>query len=539
MSSAKRSICGLLVLALLLVLGNMAGAQNQAGLTEDELVQLIDQLKDKAILARLEKQGIAFKVDDALLDRFKKAGASDDVLAAVRKLGGGGGGTSGGKVVTYQEVTQMLRDGLKEKKIMEVLTKSPTRFTLGADQVAELKKLEASDQLIKFMQDRNTGTPVHKLTDLVIILDCSGSMAEKTPDGITKMDAAKKVLSEILPKIPDGLRTCFMIYGHDKALECKAVKIVRPLAPLDNAGREELKSVIDGLNPTGHTPIALSLRTAGKELAKRSDALCGIILITDGMETCHGDPAAEAAILAKTLKLEFGINVVGLALNEQETRAVKEIADKGNGSFIGAHGVDELDKALGGLVAKAEPPRPPKEGPNSRVGRRAINIPKPEIQWPALTKFALRESGATAPDANFAPPSAAEASNYGEIRLPSDKKYDLWFVPKQGRAVLMLKDYSIAERVVKDEKVEEHLGLIQVSSDKKPERIGVVKSGAGGPEANGGFSYFPVQEGTKLGEPMVVPPGEYDVYLIMGNGQKAILVEEKLRVKAGEVSKVE
>lgn len=526
----------LLVLTLLLLGRGSASAQNQKPLSEDEVSKLTDQFKDKVVIDRLEKNGIAFNVDDEVIARLKKAGASDDVLAAVRKLGGGGGGASGGKAVTYQEVTQLLRDGMKEKKIMELLAKSPTRFTLGAGQVAELKKLEASDELIRFMQDRNVGTPVHKLTDLVIILDCSGSMEERTTDGITKMAAAKKVLAEILPKIPDGLRTCFMIYGHDKALECQAVKIVRPLASLDNAGREELKGVIDGLQPTGHTPIALSLRTAGRELAKRSDALCGIILITDGMETCRGNPAAEAAILTRTLKLEFGVNVVGLALNEQETKAVKEIAEKGNGVFVGANNVDELSKGLGKLVQPIVPPPAPPVNPGSRTGRRAINVPQPRIQWPALARFALKEAGAAAPDANVPTPSAAEVTNYGEIRLPSDKKYDLWFVPKQGRAILMLKSYSIAERVVKDEKVEDHLGLIQVSSDKKPERIGVVTTGSGGPDT--AMYYFPVQEG-KLGDLMVVPAGEYDVYLIMGKGQKAVLAEEKLRVKAGEVTKVE
>jgi hypothetical protein len=514
-----------LTIVLLPVVGTRLSAQEQKPLTEDEVVQLVDQFKDKAIIGRLEKQGISFKVDDALLDRFKKAGASDDVLSAVRKLGGGGAGE---KAVSYQDILKLLQDGVKERKIMDLLGKSPTRFTLGAEQVAELKKLEASDELIMFMQERNTGTPVSKLTDLVIILDCSGSMDEKTPDGISKMDAAKKVLGEMIPKIPNGMRTCFMIYGHDRDLDCEAVKVARPLASLDAEGKAELTRFIDGLRPVGSTPIALSLRIAGKELAKRSDAFCGIILITDGMETCKGDPAAEAEKLTKTLNLTFGVNVVGLALNEQETKAVKEIAEHGKGKFFAANTAGELNKALGELVAKAAPPPA-----TTKAQRRAINVMEPKVALPALAKLCLTKGNGIPPGENFYT-AIAEYPDYGEIRLPSADKYDVWFVPKEGMPVRMLKEFSIKERVVVDVKPEEHLGIVQVTSDKSPELMAVSEVNSSGPGEN--FEHR-VQHTKKLGERMLVPAGKYDVWIVVS--QKAIKVESELNVPAGKITKVE
>ena len=39
---------------------------------------------------------------------------------------------------------------------------------------------------------------------------------------------------------------------------------------------------------------------------QRNDAFGGIVLISDGKESCGGDPAAEAAELAKRLADEFG-----------------------------------------------------------------------------------------------------------------------------------------------------------------------------------------------------------------------------------------
>jgi hypothetical protein len=520
-----RTAVSLASLLLLLVVVTRLSAQEQKPLTEEEVVQLVDQYKDKAVIGRLEKQGIAFTVDEAVMDRFKKAGASDGVLAAVRKLGGGG---SGEKAVSYRDIVQLLQDGVKEKKILDLLSKSPTRFTLGAEQVAELKKLEASDELIKFMQDRNTGTPVSKLTDLVIILDCSGSMDEKTPDGISKMDAAKKVLGEMIPKIPNGMRTCFMIYGHDADLDCQAVKVVHPLASMDVEGKAELTKFINGLRPVGATPIALSLRIAGKELAKRSDAFCGIILITDGMETCKGDPAAEAEKLTKTLNLTFGVNVVGLALNEQETKAVKEIAEHGKGKFFAANTAGDLNKALGELVAKAAPPPT-----TAKAQRRAINVMEPKVALPALAKLCLTKANGTPPGQNFYT-AIAEYPDYGEIRLPSADKYDVWFVPKEGMPIRMLKEYSIKERVIVDVKPEEHLGIVQVTSEKSPELM--VVSQVNSPAPGQGFEHR-VQHTTKMGESMLVPAGKYDVWIVVA--KKAIKVESELEVPAGKITKVE
>src|SRR5262249_47454081 len=143
-----------------------------------------------------------------------------------------------------------------------------------------------------------------EITDFALILDCSGSMMDKTKEGPSKMEVAKKVVSDLIDKIPSGRRLTFIIYGHNVEEKGQAVKVVRPLSELDDAGKADLKRAIAVLRPAGHTPIALALQVAGKELTK-NDANCGVILITDGMETCHGNPNAEAAKLAANPKLTF------------------------------------------------------------------------------------------------------------------------------------------------------------------------------------------------------------------------------------------
>jgi hypothetical protein len=59
-------------------------------------------------------------------------------------------------------------------------------------------------------------------------------------------------------KVPDGLRLTFIVYGHDKELQCRAVKVLRPLSDIDPAGKAELAKAIPALRPEGSTPIGLA-----------------------------------------------------------------------------------------------------------------------------------------------------------------------------------------------------------------------------------------------------------------------------------------
>ena len=158
--------------------------------------------------------------------------------------------------------------GIDEATILKRLEQSPTHFLLSDAQVDELKKLKASEKLIAAMQKGQAQPSAagaadagpNDVADFAIVLDCSGSMQEKTKDGPTKMEAAKQAVNVVVQQIPNGQRLAFIIYGHDKALKCDAVKVVREMSVLDGAGKAELLRAVDALSPVGVTPIALALR---------------------------------------------------------------------------------------------------------------------------------------------------------------------------------------------------------------------------------------------------------------------------------------
>jgi Mg-chelatase subunit ChlD len=214
-------------------------------------------------------------------------------------------------LITYSDLRHLVKLGISEAEIIRRLDRSPTLFTLDSTQEAELRKDGASDKLLDYLRARQTQPArIGDITDFVIILDCSGSMADRTRDGPSKMEVARKAVTELIEAIPDGRKVAFIVYGHDADLKCQAVEVVQPLSELNDTAKVRLKRIIARLRPVGCTPIARSLRVAGKELAK-SKGLSGVVLITDGMETCHGDPKADAAKLAANPKLTFGLRVVG------------------------------------------------------------------------------------------------------------------------------------------------------------------------------------------------------------------------------------
>ncbi len=341
-----------------LLVETQPGVAKAGPLSQDDLKTLIDLgIDDAAIVAKIRKDGVGFAVDDPAIAKLKSAGASNEVVAALQEAAKAKSPAAApGQAITYADVLKLVKLGIDEDTILKRVEKSPTVFTLSAEQVAELKEAGASVKLLSALQGVRPASPqvAELITDFAIVLDCSGSMKELTKEGESKMVVAKRVVTELVQKIPDGLNVTFIIYGHevfgraDDPRNCQAVKVVRPLSPLDAAAKAELTSLIAGLQPTGATPIALSLRTARDELAKNA-GFSGLVLLTDGLESCQGDPAAEAAALAKNPKLTFGVNVIGFDVKPEESKALQEIAKAGEGKYYNAASAAELTVAVKNL----------------------------------------------------------------------------------------------------------------------------------------------------------------------------------------------
>ncbi len=184
---------------------------------------------------------------------------------------------------------------------------------------------------------------------VIVILDASGSMAEKIgPD--TKMDIAKKAVSDFLNEMPASVNTGLIVYGQegsgseaDKNLSCQGIQEVVKLGK--NNGNNII-SAMDSFSPKGWTPIAGSLEFAKNIFSEKDKTDKNyLILVSDGVEDCNGDPIAAA----RDIKLEFpniDLGVIGFATDSQAHDSLTKIASIGGGSYMSANSSSDISKAF-------------------------------------------------------------------------------------------------------------------------------------------------------------------------------------------------
>jgi len=145
--------------------------------------------------------------------------------------------------------------------------------------------------------------PVKPLTRIDFVFDASFSMFGQWQSGM-KMDIAKKMLTEFLDsiKVIDNLEIALRCYGHQHTLrperDCKDTKLEVPF------GRDNflaIKNKLKTISPKGTTPIAYSLEQCANDFPTASSKTVRniVILITDGIEECDGDPCAVSLALQK------------------------------------------------------------------------------------------------------------------------------------------------------------------------------------------------------------------------------------------------
>ncbi len=185
--------------------------------------------------------------------------------------------------------------------------------------------------------------------NIIVILDSSGSMAEKIISD-RKIDIAKKAVSDFLTKMPQGVKTGLIVYGHkgsnsttDRDFSCKGIE---EIIKLNKNNYNDIITAMDSFNPKGWTPIAGSL-----ELAKNIFSNSGknnknyLILLSDGVESCGGDPL-DAAKNIKSEIPDIKLIVIGLASDSKTNDFLKKIAEQGGGSYLPADNSSNIAKAF-------------------------------------------------------------------------------------------------------------------------------------------------------------------------------------------------
>ncbi|MFN4930151.1 MAG: vWA domain-containing protein [Bacteroidota bacterium] len=184
---------------------------------------------------------------------------------------------------------------------------------------------------------------------ILFVFDCSLSMIGKW-ESANKMDVSKSILSQTvdslsqLPNVEIALR----MYGHQYSVNpkpnCEDTKLE---VPFSKGNATAIKNKIKSAVPRGTTPIAYTLEQCGADFPACANCRNIIILITDGVEECNGDPCAVSlALQSRGITLRPFVIGVGLDLNFKKTFECV-------GKYFDAANEKSFKQAMGVIVSQA------------------------------------------------------------------------------------------------------------------------------------------------------------------------------------------
>lgn len=234
------------------------------------------------------------------------------------------------------------------------------------------------------------GAECEEQPGIMFILDASGSMWGQV-EGRAKIDIAREVLRDLLEKMPQGLDLGLTAYGHRRTGDCKDVEKIVPIGP---DSKNEILKHLAAIQPKGKTPIALSISQVAEDLKTREEETT-VILISDGIETCEGDPCGVVKEL-KAAGIKFVMHVVGFDTGKEEFDELNCIATEGGGQFFEAKDKDallgSLESASSQAITKVEPAVAATVTAVPSIGKLVIEIPEAGLKSLANIQILKGES---------------------------------------------------------------------------------------------------------------------------------------------------
>ncbi|NNU80096.1 VWA domain-containing protein [Halovulum dunhuangense] len=289
-----------------------------------------------------------------------------------------------------------LADGLD---MAAALFRAPKPYALAAT-LAPYAEPEGIATLTLAEAEAPAATPTGAIE---VILDASGSMLQRL-DGRRRIEVAHDALARLVREtLPPGTPFAFRAFGLQED-SCRT-ELQLPLAPLDPATAEAAIRGVPAVN-LARTAIADSLRAAATDLAGSTPPRV-IVLVTDGEETCEGDPAAAIETL-RASGLDVRVNIVGFAIDDAGlAESFRSWATAGGGAYFDAGNAAALDAAMtGALTPRFDILRRHPDGRIEAVGSAALGD---TVEVPAGTLILRPASAATGPEIELrlAPDAAA------------------------------------------------------------------------------------------------------------------------------------
>ncbi|WP_164668249.1 vWA domain-containing protein [Virgibacillus doumboii] len=196
-----------------------------------------------------------------------------------------------------------------------------------------------------------------KKLHVALLMDASGSMGAYV-GGEMKMKAAKDSLKKFAADLPKDAKMMLRVYGHkgtgsdaDKEMSCSSTEVVYQMGAYN---KKKFNKALSKFKPAGWTPLAASINAAKKDLeAKSGDDVKNVVyIISDGEETCGGDPVQAAKNLHDS-GIATAVNIIGFDVGNKAQQQLKKVAEAGGGTFTNVDSGNDIFEAAQNNIREA------------------------------------------------------------------------------------------------------------------------------------------------------------------------------------------
>jgi len=233
---------------------------------------------------------------------------------------------------------------------------------------------------------------------IIFLLDASGSMLEMF-QGVPRMVAARVMLEEQLSRLPPGIPSGLVAFGN--GIEgCDSVRLYVPIAI---GNRHTIARAVNKINPGGNTPLGRALQLIRESLLPQHPG-ARIIVISDGAESCGGDPTGQALAL-KASGGAVELNILGLGVAAAEADELRRVAEAAGGRYFQVDEHSDFEKAMQESLRPGQtvtpPPAQPAPPPKESVLSEKLEIHNPRIVEENNKSYLVFDYTTDAPSAGF------------------------------------------------------------------------------------------------------------------------------------------
>jgi len=180
--------------------------------------------------------------------------------------------------------------------------------------------------------------------EAMLIFDASRSMWGQI-EGKNRIVIAREVLGQAFYRHEATLKLGIMAYGNRSHSYCSDINHIKPVGRINAASYSK---ALRRINPRGKTPISRAIRLGASRLDYKNKKAT-LILMSDGLDNCNGNPCAMAKSLEEGANF-LTIHVIAFSMPKEDHAGLSCIARNTGGKFFIANDGSELAQAFDQIV---------------------------------------------------------------------------------------------------------------------------------------------------------------------------------------------